>query len=131
MRHIRLIVIAILAISCTSEPENPLKGKLEGVWNAQWEMDRAAYADLAEMDFTMSGEFQFFGDSIRIQANGYEGCIFSTDTLINTSKWTSSNDTLHLVNEDNAYGLSYKVKSLSEGEVELQLMEDIIITLTK
>ena len=79
----------------------------------------------------MDGELIFYPDSVQINAFGFPGCIFSSDTLRHSLKWVISSDTLNLLNEDDVYGMSYTIKSITDETVELQLMDDILLTLSK
>ena len=83
------------------------------------------------MEFYMDGSFVFTKDSLTVTANGYPDCIFNVDTLAHTQSWYVSSDTLFLVNDPGTPGMTYRVASKSEDRIQLQLMEDIFVTLTK
>lgn len=78
----------------------------------------------------MTGAFNITSDSLTVTANGYPGCIFNIDTLSHTQSWKVANDTLFLMNEETA-GMTYRVVATYEDRIELQLMEDIFVTLSK
>ena len=104
----------------------------EGVWNAKWVTDPAAYGDLAGiMSFEMYGKFEFEENNLTISAYGYDGCIFYGDTLEHTQNWVYYGDTLELQNSPGEPGIQYKVLEQTANKVELQLVDDIFITLTK
>ncbi len=123
------ILVLLALVGCTSEVEKDQT--FLGKWDAQWRTLPESFPGMEDMDFTMSGVIAFSPDSVAITAYGYEGCIFSEDTLRHALGWRTANDSLHLLNEKDVYGMSYKVLSRSESKIELQLMEDIFLTLTK
>lgn len=102
-----------------------------GEWKAEWETLPESYPDIEDMEFYMNGKFFITEDSLTVLANGYPGCIFNVDTLSHTQLWRVSNDTLFLQNEPNTPGMTYQIKAFSESRIELQLMDDIFVTLTK
>ena len=79
----------------------------------------------------MNGNFIFTADSLTVTAQGFEGCIFNSDTLTHTQSWYVENDTLFLMNDPDLPGMTYQIKSKSANTIELQLMEDIFVTLSK
>ena len=90
-----------------------------------------SYPGIENMEFSMTGNFIFTPDSLTVKANGYEGCIFNSDTLSHTQSWYVKNDTLFLMTEPDQAGMTYRVKSQTRKIIELQLMDDIFVTLTK
>jgi len=110
------------------------KQMLTGVrWKAEWNTpsDAPAYANITDMEFYMDGMFAFDGDSLTVQNNGYPGCIFAVDTLKHTQLWDISNGSLITYNDPSNPGMTYTIMSIAEDRVELQLMEDIFVTLSK
>jgi hypothetical protein len=80
----------------------------------------------------MDGIFEFSeAQKVTVIAFGFPGCIFSTDTLMHTLEWIKQGDTLSLVETGEKYGINYKILQLSDDNMRLQLMDDILITLTK
>ncbi|MEM6736547.1 MAG: hypothetical protein AAGC64_09005 [Bacteroidota bacterium] len=132
MKKIYFLLIFI-AISCVSEssPERPRAWV--GEWTAEWKTppESPSYRGIEDMEFYMDGKFIFTTDSLTVQNYGYPGCIFAIDTLKHTQSWKVSNDTLFSINDPKTPGITYKITSLSENKIELQLMEDIFVTLTK
>ena len=119
-----------LCWSCTNttqESESPFLG----TWTAKWKTLPESYPGVTGVDFTMDGVVKFYPDSASILAYGYQGCIFSEDTLSHSLQWKLSNDSLHLVNDNDVYGMMYKVVAQEENKIELMLMEDIFLTLTR
>lgn len=127
-----VLAITSFMISCTTSTEEKSKpADWYGKWDAQWETPPESYEGMADKGFSMSGFFTFTEDSLTVQANGYKQCIFNKDTLKHTQSWFEKNDTLFLVNGPEMVGITYKVKSKSSDKIELQLLEDIFVTLTK
>ncbi len=126
-----LLLIIAACTNNSSADERPTEWV--GEWKAEWETppESPSYVGIEDMEFYMDGKFIFTGDSLTVQNNGYPGCIFAVDTLQHTQSWKISNDTLFSFNDPATPGMTYKVKSLSPNRIELQLMEDIFVTLTK
>ena len=120
-----------LLISCTSNQTEERPAEWLGNWKAKWETLPESYPTLEDMEFYMDGNFIFSNDSLIVKANGFDGCIFNSDTLTHTQSWFVSNDTLFLINDPDQPGMIYTVKSKSETKIKLQLMNDIFVTLTK
>lgn len=126
--------IILLIVGCSgSSGENEKPVEWIGEWKAEWETpsESPSYAGVTDMEFYMDGKFVFTADSLTVQNNGYPGCIFAVDTLKHTQLWNVSNDTLLTYNQPNSPGMTYRIKSISESEIRLQLMEDIFVTLSK
>lgn len=124
-------VLLILLVSCSGTPERPRPSEWQGSWNAKWETLPASYPGVEGMSFTMNGSFIFSDDSLTVRADGYEGCIFSPDTIKHTQTWYVKNDTLFLQNDPEFQGMTYRIKGKTENQIELQLLDDIFVTLTK
>ena len=131
MKKIALLIISILVFSCSPSLEKARLNEWQGTWTAQWELLPESYPGIENMMFSMNGSFIFENDSLTVEANGFEGCIFNSDTLSHTQFWHVSNDTLFLMNNSDLPGIIYIVKSQSKNKIELQLVEDIFVTLTK
>ncbi|MFK7951591.1 MAG: hypothetical protein AB8B73_01995 [Ekhidna sp.] len=130
----KLIPIILILSSCGGTKEKAAYNRpdqMVGVWSAKWETPADSYPDLTDTEFFMNGEFTFTNDSLKIENNGFPGCIFNVDTIAHTQSWYVSNDTLFLYNEPDVLGMSYIIKTQSESKIELQLMEDIFVTLSK
>jgi hypothetical protein len=128
---IKYLFVLLVFVSCRQAPERPRPNDWQGKWNAQWKTPPESYPGIENMVFAMNGIFTFSADSLTVQANGFDGCIFNTDTLMHTQSWYILNDTLFLLSDSNIQGMTYRVKSKSEDKIELQLLDDIFITLTK
>lgn len=127
-------VLFIIINACGGSKEDKLSqrpAELVGVWSAKWETPADSYPDLTDTEFYMNGEFTFTKDSLKIENNGFPGCIFNVDTIAHTQSWYVSNDTLYLYNDPEVLGMSYLIKNMTEKSIELQLMDDIFVTLSK
>ncbi|MFT6881597.1 MAG: hypothetical protein ACI83W_000820 [Marinoscillum sp.] len=130
MKNLILILLLALIYSCTGVSEKP--SEWEGEWKALWETDPASFEGIEGItDFTMPGKITFLNDSVTIKAFGFEGCVFSKDTLDHSLMWKVSNDSLILINDESTPGMVYQIVEKGESKVRLQLMEDIFLTLTK
>ena len=107
------------------------RNALEGYWKVIWETLPESYPGMEGMNFKTDGSMNFTGDSVTITINGFRNCIFNEDTLTNTTQWKISNDTLYLVNDDGEYGMSYIITSMRSSSIDLKLMDDIFLHLTK
>ncbi|MEQ9216512.1 MAG: hypothetical protein RLO17_00630 [Cyclobacteriaceae bacterium] len=123
------IIIVICCYACNrSSGENE---QYLGSWVAFWETDPAGYPGLSgQLDFTMNGRFVIEEDSITIEGYGYQGCIFTEDTIHHKLIWRISNDSLKLFNDPDTPGLAYKIIQSEEDKIKLQI-EDIYVTLSK
>lgn len=128
MKKLTLVASIVLFWSCSSGSEDET---VIGNWDAKWTTLPESFPGVEGVDFEMDGSVKFTRDSITISAYGYPGCIFSEDTLIHTLKWQISQDSLKLVNADNIHGMTYIIKELSESNMELVMMDDIYLSLTR
>jgi hypothetical protein len=124
-----ILTASSIIVSCSDQKNN----ELEGEWNVQWVTDPASYPDVdASINFTMNGKFNFEkSGKLTIDAYGYEGCIFSNDTLSHSLNWKINNDTLSTFNNKDLHGISYKITEQAPNKVKLQMMEDIFLHLTR
>lgn len=125
-----LLVFIALAGSCSEGDSN--SKVLEGRWKATWQTSYEAFPGVGnEVSLTMDGWIDFNNDQVTVTAYGYPGCIFSSDTLRHSQKWLLKNDTLELINEGDLHGISYYLKHMSKDTVELVLMGDIFLRLSR
>lgn len=125
------LVAVLVSLSNCSERE-PSQKHLQGTWKANWTTSRAAFPEVdEEVALTMEGWVEFDDDEITITAYGYPGCIFSADTLRHSQKWVIKKDTLELLNDGDMHGISYIVRQNSADHVQLVLMGDIYLDLTR
>jgi len=119
-----------------NKPDKERKDKqqmLVGEWKAKWETTAESFPEVDGIkDFTMQGKL-IFGDNgrVSIAAFGFPGCIFSADTMQHELNWRITNDTLKLVNDDDPYGMPYNIQKVTDTMVELKLMDDIFLTLSR
>ncbi|MEQ8470338.1 MAG: hypothetical protein RIC35_04095 [Marinoscillum sp.] len=129
MRNLILPLIVFLA-ACSSSSEIP-EG-WEGSWTATWVTDPASFEGIEGItDYTMPGKVIFDADEVNIKAFGFEGCVFSKDTLDHSLKWKVSNDSLILINDEETPGMVYLIKEKTSDKIKLQLMDDIFLNLEK
>lgn len=132
MRNYLLIfsLAALLACSETKKDERP--AFWDGEWNATWQTDPASFEGIQGItDYAMPGKFIFRGDSVNIKAFGFEGCVFSKDTLDHVLIWKVSSDSLILINDEDTPGMVYSILESGENKIALKLMDDIFLTLEK
>ncbi len=124
MKKLLPVIVLIFAMaSCSSNKEE---------YGAIWETDPASFAGVTDVsDYTMDGKFIFDGDEVTIQAYGFEGCVFSKDTLNHTLKWKISNDSLITFNDEETPGMVYTIMDTTDNIIHLQLMDDIFVTLER
>lgn len=137
-RELTLLVSVLSFVLYTCESSKGTKEEIStgliGDWKVQW----VTYPDQNTtiddgVNYTMNGLMNIRDNGkITINAYGYEGCIFGTDTLIHTLNWEVQSDTiLNLINEGDKYGIPYTIKEYSAQKVKLQLVEDVYLFLTK
>lgn len=137
MKYFFIGLLFLLLVGCTSTTEKPRPSDWQGSWSARWETPPEAYPGIEDMEFTMTGIFEFTSDSLTVQANGFDNCIFGTDTLTHTQSWyivknVQNEDSLLIsFNDSEQAGLAYQVKSKTENKIMLQVVNDINITLSK
>ena len=126
-----LLIIALASCSGTNSEKANNSSKWKGEWKAEWETPPESYPGVEDMEFYMNGQFTFTEDSLTVTVNGYPGCIFNVDTISHTQAWKVSGDTLLLYNDPELPGMTYLIKTMSDDQIQLQLMEDIFVTLSK
>ncbi len=122
-------IVTFLSTSCTDDQQN----KLVGSWKAHWETD----FDNSQHSFninnlTMDGTIRFYENgNVDISAFGYQGCIFTNDTLHSSLKWVINNDILHMNNGEDTYAIAYTITDFSADRLQLTLLDDIKLTLIR
>jgi hypothetical protein len=106
---------------------------LLGSWEAKWETQGEAFSITDEYkNLSMKGKIHFKENGkVKIQAFGYQGCVFMSDTMINELRYVLTGDTISLLAEDENFGLPYHIIEAHHNMVKLILMEDIALTLTR
>ncbi|WP_109833076.1 hypothetical protein [Reichenbachiella versicolor] len=133
---IAIILLVFTIISCQSKKEVTLENlerqDLLGEWNVQWvtKPEKGQSVD-PSINYTMNGKMIFNEEKLTINAYGYEGCIFGSDTLSHSINWKVQGDTLSIVNDGDEFGIPYIIREISNEKVKLQLVEDVFLFLTK
>lgn len=120
-----------LISGCDSKSNKELE--ILGEWRAYWETSfDESMPELTSDCMKMNGIMNFMPDGkVEISAFGYEGCIFSDDTLKNILHWKLEDTTLRFIDTGDDHGLPYSINKFTSNEVQLTLLEDIILTLNK
>ncbi len=101
-----------------------------GKWHAVWIIKNSEYSN--GRNGNMKGQMEFHENGVvGIEARGYPGCIFSSDTIKNELMWKVSNDSLYLYNPNDHFRLSYLIQKASDSTIELKLLDDIFVTLKR
>ncbi len=125
------VIIVVVAFSSCTDNDSSQK-HLQGKWKADWKTSKEAFPDVSDdIAMTMEGWIEFDDDEVTITAYGYPGCIFSADTLKHSQKYAMRNDTLELLNDGDLHGIAYLMKEKSKDHIQLVLMGDIFLDLTR
>lgn len=130
MKKLLPVVLAFVIVACSSSREEA--DTWNGEWRAIWETDPASFAGIDGItSFAMNGKLTFAAEKVTIEAYGHKGCAFGEDTLNHTLFWEVKNDSLILTNSEDTPGMDYRIKSKADKKIELQLLEDIYLTLER
>lgn len=104
-----------------------------GEWNAHWEtLPDESLPGIDGNDLKMNGAINFRDNGIvEISAFGFQGCIFSDDTMNNTLNWELGDSVLRFIDEGDEHGLPYRISKFGKNEIRLVLLEDINLTLNR
>jgi len=104
-----------------------------GEWKAHWEtLPDESLPGLNGDDLKMNGALNFKEDGkVEISAYGFQGCIFSDDTMKNILNWQMDDSVLRFIDEGDDHGLPYKISKFGQNEIVLTLLEDINLTLSR
>ena len=104
-----------------------------GEWNAHWEtVPDESLPGIAGENLKMNGAIHFQeSGKVDISAYGFQGCIFSDDTMNNTLNWELADSILRFIDEGDEFGLPYKINKFEKNEIQLVLLEDINLTLSR
>ena len=121
--------LLILVNGCNSNKSK--EQQLLGEWKAHWETKASQdLPDINRDNLEMNGILKFMENGqVEISAFGYEGCIFSDDTLKNVLAWKLDDSVLRFIDSGDENGLPYDIQIFSETELQLTLLEDINLTL--
>jgi len=127
-----LISTAMFSIyGCNSNKSK--QQELVGEWKAYWETTADdQIPGVSEENLKMDGFINFMENGkVEISAFGYEGCIFSSDTLKNTLRWKLDDTVLRFMDSGDEHGLPYTINKFTNSEVHLTLLQDITLTLRR
>ena len=104
-----------------------------GEWKAHWEtVPDESLPGIAGDNLKMNGAINFReSGEVEISAYGFEGCIFSDDTMKNTLNWELADSVLRFIDKGDDYGLPYKINKFGKNKIQLVLLEDINLTLSR
>ena len=104
-----------------------------GEWKAHWETKfDEDMPELTPENLTMNGVINFKPDGkVDIAAFGYQGCIFSDDTIKNTLNWKIDDSILRFIDSADDHGLPYTITKFTDKELKLTLLEDISLSLQR
>lgn len=130
----RISVIAFIYLTYTAcETNRQQNHELIGEWKACWETKAdESFSELKTENLRMDGIITFSPDGkVEITAFGYEGCIFSDDTLRNVLNWKLDDTVLRFIDQQDEYGLPYTIQKFTNNEMQLTLLEDINLILRR
>lgn len=124
-------IILFLINGCDSNKSKELE--IIGEWKAYWETTAdETTPELNGDNLKMDGLVKFMDNGkVEICAFGYEGCIFSDDTLKNTLNWKLEDKILRFIDNGDEHGLPYTINKFTSQELHLTLLEDINLTLLR
>lgn len=124
-------LLVLMIYGC--EVKNSKEKEIIGEWHAYWETkaDESISTENGA-NLKMDGRINFMQNGmVEIVAYGYEGCIFSDDTLTNTLNWKIDDEVLRFIDNGDDNGLPYAINKFSNQELQLTLLEDINLTLRR
>ncbi len=126
-----LTFVYLTLVAC--ETEQKKDREIIGEWKAHWETKAdESFSELSAENLSMNGIITFNPDGkVEISAFGYEGCIFSDDTLRNVLNWKIDDSVLRFIDHDDEHGLPYIINKFTANEMHLTLLEDINLTLRR
>lgn len=104
-----------------------------GEWKAHWETKAdESFSELKAENLQMEGIIKFNADGkVEISAFGYDGCIFSDDTLRNILNWKIDDSVIRFIDNGDEHGLPYTINKFTNSEMHLTLLDDINLTLSR
>lgn len=136
----RIIFILFVLTACLGcdrkkedKPENfNLSENIIGRWEARWEMTGKEVEDYAPRQRKMAGEMAFFENGeVKVTSYGFKGCVFMTDTSVNTMNWKIENQVLRFMDKRDVHGIPYNIEQADVDKIQLSIMENIHLTLTR
>ena len=135
MRRFFIIISGVLVLTfnqCAPENESE-ENYFTGTWEAQWYLvDEDMHGMFSESEITMNGQVVIDRDhTVEIIAYGFDGCVFASDTATNTLHLEFQDSVLNLTNKEKEVVFSYSIKEKLPDKLTLQLMDDILLTLSR
>lgn len=126
-----LSILLIFVYGCGTKMTQ--EEEILGEWKAHWETKAdESMPDLGAENLIMNGVITFMENGkVEISAFGYDGCIFSDDTLKNILNWKIEETELRFIDSGDDHGLPYTINKFSSDELHLTLLEDISLTLIR
>jgi len=126
-----LPICLLMMVGCTWNKDKD--DAILGEWNAHWEtLPDESLPGLNGKDLQMNGAMIFKeSGEVEISAFGFEGCIFSDDTMTNTLNWHVADSVLRFIDDGDDHGLPYKISKFTKNEIHLVLLEDINLILSR
>ncbi len=127
-----IVALLIMFTGCTREKDVDNYG-LEGSWNATWVLADSTLYDLySPGQLSMSGKMTFEkNNQVHLQAYGFEGCAFASDTAENRLYYQYRDSALLLLNSSNEEVFAYSIKAMEPRFIHLEMMDDIHLKLTR
>jgi hypothetical protein len=125
------VVVLVTIYGCNSNKSK--QQEIVGEWKAYWKTSPDdQLSEINEENLKMNGVINFMEDGkVEISAFGYEGCIFSSDTLKNILSWKMDDSVLRFMDSGDEQGLPYTINKFTSNEVQLTLLQDITLTLQR
>jgi len=129
---IPVLTATLITLTGCSHSDNK-EASIIGEWKANWETKAdESFSEIATENLRMEGIIRFNPDGkVEISAYGYDGCIFSDDTLRHVLNWKLDDSVIRFIDEDDDHGLPYTINKFTRSEMHLTLLEDISLTLVR
>ncbi|MTI30451.1 hypothetical protein [Xanthovirga aplysinae] len=123
------LILQMFSCATTKNKEELIVGE----WNAEWKTTPADSTDERnELQYNMNGKIVFQSNGlVEVVGYGFPGCVFSNDTLMNKLHWSLGPGTISMHNLKDQFDMKYNIRRLNHAELELSLMNDITLRLTR
>lgn len=134
-----IFIFSIILLSCNTnkekQNENTTKSPSEtiiGQWKARWEISGEEVQDFPEYRKKMEGKMNFRDDGeVTITSFGFDECLIKTDTSVDVMRWKIDDGTLRIIDKKDVNGIPYSIQNFERNKIQLSLMDDIHLTLTR